>query len=150
MLPNPSLSIPERAFLGGARRALLATTAPDGRSRLVPICFVLDPVQPVLYTPIDEKPKTLDEPHRLARVRDLLADPRVSILVDRWDEDWTLLAWLRGLGRASLLEPDAEHGLAVIALRAKYPQYATHRLEARPMIRIVIERTRSWGPLALR
>lgn len=149
MLPNPPLSIPERAFLGGARRALLATTAPDGRSRLVPICFVLDSVQPVLYSPIDEKPKTLDEPRRLARVRDLLAEPLVSILVDRWDEDWARLAWLRCLGRATLLEPGAEHGLAVIALRAKYPQYATHRLEARPMIRIVIEQTKSWGPLAL-
>jgi PPOX class probable F420-dependent enzyme len=98
---------------------------------------------------------------QLARVRDVLRDPRVSVLVDRWDEDWTRLAWLRCHGTASLLEPggdDAvarrrarpgggEHGPAVAALRAKYPQYGTHRLESRPLIRIAIERATSWGQL---
>lgn len=149
------MSIPERAFLGAARRALLATMAPDRRARLVPICFVLDSVQPVLYTPIDEKPKTVDDPRSLARVRDLLADPHVSVLVDRWDEDWAQLAWLRCLGSASLLEPGAdgaagaEHDLAIVALRAKYPQYVAHRLETRPIIRVAIERTTSWGRLEL-
>ena len=63
----------------------------------------------------------------LARVRDIAADPRVTILVDRWDEDWTRLAWLRAEGRATLLDPgaDTEHAAVVAALRAKYPQYAT-------------------------
>jgi PPOX class probable F420-dependent enzyme len=144
----------ERALLADARRAVLATIAPDGRPRLVPICFVLDPVRPTIYTPLDDKPKRSVEPRSLARVRDLLADSRVSVLVDRWDEDWTRLAWLRCRGAASLLEPDGpggeiagEHASAVIALRAKYPRYATHRLEARPLIRIAIERTTSWVAL---
>ncbi len=128
---------------------MLATIAPDGRPRLVPICFVLDDRRSILYSPLDEKPKEAGDPHRLARVRDLLADPRVTVLVDRWDEDWTRLAWLRCHGTASLLEPaggDAtEHALAVTGLRAKYPQYATHRLEARPLIAISITRATSWG-----
>ncbi len=135
-----------------SRRAVLATIAADGSPRLVPICFVLDARRPVLYTPLDEKPKRLDEPRGLARVRDLLADPRVSVLVDRWDEDWERLAWLRCLGSASLLEPGtdtAEHGAAVTALRAKYRQYAEHRLEARPIVRIAIEHRTSWGRLDL-
>lgn len=145
---DPVLSMAERTFLAGARRAVLATIAPDGRPRLVPICFVLDDTRPVLYTPLDDKPKTVDEPTRLARVRDLLRDPRVSLLVDRWDEDWARLAWLRCDGTATLREPNAlDHGAAVAALRAKYPQYALHRLEARPLIRVTIERTRSWGAL---
>lgn len=151
---DPVLSMAERAFLAAARRAVLATIAPDGRSRLVPICFVLDEARPLVYTPLDEKPKTVDQPRRLARVRDLLADPRVSVLIDRWDEDWESLAWLRCHGTASLLEwggEDAgEHGMAVAALRSKYPQYATHRLDARPLIRIEIERATSWGALAPR
>ena len=86
----------------------------------------------------------------LARVRDIAADPRVTILVDRWDEDWTRLAWLRAEGRATLLEPGAghrEHSAAVAALRAKYSQYETHRLEQRPLTRITIERVISWGSL---
>ena len=147
---DPVLPPTERAFLGAARRAVLATIAPDGRPRPVPVCFVLDPVRPILYTPLDEKPKTVDDPVKLARVRDLLGDPRVSILVDRWDEEWSRLAWLRAWGRASLLLPaeePAEHVAAVTALRAKYAQYATHDLETRPIIRLAIERVTSWGTL---
>jgi PPOX class probable F420-dependent enzyme len=152
---DPVLSMAERAFLADARRALLVTIAPDGRPRPVPICFVLDPGRPVLYSPLDEKPKTVDDPLRLARVRDLLAEPRVSILVDRWDEDWSRLAWLRIHGRAALLLPEdgpaedgpAEHAAAVASLRAKYPRYASHDLDARPIIRIALERATSWGPL---
>ena len=36
-----------------------------------------------------------------------------------------------------MLEPGPEgHAAAVAALRAKYPQYATHRLEGRPILRL--------------
>jgi PPOX class probable F420-dependent enzyme len=150
---DPVLPMEERAFLAAARRAVLATIRPDGRPRLVPICFVLHGVRPILYTPIDEKPKTVDDPADLARLRDIAADPRVSVLVDRWDEDWERLAWLRCHGTAAVLEPQdrrTERRSAVAALRAKYPQYGSHHLEARPMIRIEIERTTSWGALTLR
>ena len=136
----------ERAFLAAARRAVLATIAPDGRPRTVPICFVLDDVLPVLHSPLDDKPKRVDDPLALARVRDIRADPRVTVLVDRWDEDWGRLAWLRCDGRASLLAPTSpEHGAIVAALRAKYPQYESHRLDDRPLIRIEIERSTHWG-----
>ena len=150
MPSEPVLSAAQRAFLGQARRAVLATIAPDGRPRLVPISFVLDPGRPVLYTPIDNKPKRSDDPMRLARVRDILVDPRVTVLVDRWDEDWIRLAWLRGEGRAAVVTPaagDDEHDEAVVALRAKYEQYATHRLETRPLIRITLDRVIDWGRL---
>ena len=149
MPSEPLLSADQRAFLASARRAVLATIAPDGQPRLVPICFVVDDVQPTLYTPIDDKPKRDDDPLALARVRDIAADPRVTVLVDHWDEDWTRLAWLRAEGRASLIAPGespAEHAAAVAALRAKYPQYATHRLEERPIIRIELDRLIGWGP----
>ena len=142
----------ERSLLDSNRRAVLATISPDGRPRLVPICFVLDPERPVIYTPIDDKPKRVADPGDLARVRDIAADPRVSVLVDRWDEDWTRLAWLRCHGFGALLEPAAADGLdaperapIIVALRAKYPQYEAHRLETRPLIRIEIERVTSWG-----
>jgi PPOX class probable F420-dependent enzyme len=149
MPSDPILSAAQRTFLVSARRAVLATIAPDGQPRLVPICFVVDGDPPILYTPIDDKPKRNDDPLTVARVRDIAADPRVTVLVDRWDEDWTRLAWLRAEGRATLLgagdAPD-ERASAVTALRAKYPQYATHRLEERPLIRITLERVVGWGP----
>jgi PPOX class probable F420-dependent enzyme len=139
----------QRAFLAAARRAVLATIRPDGRPRLVPICFVPVPDRPVLYSPLDEKPKGVGDPHDLARVRDILRDPRVTLLVDVWDEDWSRLGWLRCAGSASLLEPSGdgagEHQAAVTALRSKYPQYVDHDLPARPIIRIALERATSWA-----
>jgi PPOX class probable F420-dependent enzyme len=150
MASDSVLSSDQRAFLGPARRAVLATIAPDGHPRLVPICFVLHAARPNLYTPIDDKPKRADDPLGLARVRDIAADPGVTVLVDRWDEDWTRLAWLRGEGVAVVLDPttDAhEQTAAVTALREKYAQYAIHRLEIRPLIRITLERVTTWGVL---
>lgn len=137
----------ERAFLSAARRAVLATIAPDARPRLVPICFVLDPLRSIVYTPLDDKPKHVDDVRQLARVRDILARPDVTILVDRWDEEWTRLAWLRLGGRADLMEPTeaSDYGLVLAALREKYPPYAAHRLEGRPVIRIAIDAVTSWG-----
>ncbi len=103
----------------------------------------------VLYSALDEKPKTVSDPHLLARVRDIVERPNVSVLVDRWDEDWSRLGWLRLDGRASVLEPDGtatdEHSAAVRLLRERYVQYATHRLEDRPVIKIVVDRVVEWS-----
>jgi PPOX class probable F420-dependent enzyme len=151
MPPSPSLILttPQRTFLAIARRGVLATIAPDGQPRTVPICFVLDEAEPVLWTAIDDKPKRDDDPLALARVRDITADPRVTVLVDRWDEEWARLAWLRATGTAALALPGAPgHNPAILAaLRGKYPQYAAHHLESRPVIRIELERATSWGAL---
>jgi PPOX class probable F420-dependent enzyme len=144
-----------RTFLAMARRATLATTAPSGRPRLVPICFVVGSDAPDgrlrLDSPIDEKPKSSGDPRALARVRDLLARPEAALLVDRWSEDWSRLGWLRLDVRGTIIEPAGpervEHAQAVDALRAKYPQYASHRLETRPILRFVVERATAWGDL---
>lgn len=151
-----ALSAAETDLLRTCRRAVLATIADDGRPRLVPIAYALAPWSdadghPLLYSALDEKPKSVADPRRLARVRDILARPSVSVLVDRWSEDWSELAWLRLDGTASLLEPSADwadagrHRDAVRLLRARYRQYETQRLEERPMLRIVCVRTASWG-----
>ena len=143
-----------RAFVAETRRAILATTSPGGRPRLVPVCFVLAPGQDaygraIVYTPLDEKPKASADPRELARVRDLLVLPEATLLVDRWDEDWTRLAWVRLYGHGDLLEPEPreveEHAAAVRALREKYPQYADHDLDGRPIIRVVVDRAVTWG-----
>lgn len=148
MRSDPVLTPSQRDLLAQARRAVLATISPSGRPRLVPICFALDPDRPVLCSPLDEKPKDVTDVRDLARVRDLLRDPRVTVLVDTWDEDWSRLGWLRCDGTASLLEPTGdgagEHRTALVALRSKYPQYATHDLDGRPLIRIALEGAKSW------
>ncbi len=147
----------EQTFIAAARRAILATIRPDGAPRLVPICFVLgdaadDLGRALIYSPLDDKPKASADPHDLGRVRDLLALPSVTVLVDRWSEDWARLGWIRLSGGATLLEPGSEegdeHGAAVTTLRAKYGQYADHDLESRPMIRIAIDRIQRWGDVS--
>ena len=138
----------EYTFMAVARRAVLATLTGDGRPRLVPICFVLldGPVR--IYSALDEKPKSVDDPRSLARVRDIERRADVTVLVDRWDEDWTRLGWVRAEGRATVVEAgEPDHGEAVTLLRAKYPQYEHHDLERRPLVRIEIDRVRSWGDL---
>ena len=161
-MADPILAPDQRAFVAAARSATLATIAPDGRPRLVPICFVVlgeDPA-PRLYSPLDDKPKASADPRDLARVRDLVARPAATLLVDRWSEDWDRLGWLRLDVRAMIVEPRAggaldggtepgDHAAAVAALRAKYPQYERHRLEGRPILRFEIERVVAWGDLAL-
>ena len=149
MTSAPVISEAERLFLADRRTATLATIAPDGAPRLVPICFALADDVDVLYSPLDDKPKDVGDPRDLARVRDILARPDVSLLVHHWSEDWSALGWLRVRGRASLLEPAVgrEHLAAVRALRAKYPQYVEHRLEDRPIVRVEVVSTRSWGSL---
>jgi PPOX class probable F420-dependent enzyme len=140
------LSPGQRAFVEAARRAILATVAPDGSPRLVPVCFVLDGER--LVSPLDEKPKTVSDPRELARVRDILARPRVSLLVERWDEDWSRLAWVRLAGKARLLEPvDPAHARSVAALREKYPPYLAQAIDRRPMIEVAIDAVRAWGEL---
>ncbi len=145
-----SLTSLERSLLSEARRAVLATTSADGSPRALPICFVTgsEDVSDGLnvYSPIDEKPKSNADPLALARVRDIAARPEVVVLVDRWDEEWSRLAWVQLRGRASLLDPGAaEHDAAVARLRAKYPQYACHDLESRPIIKVEVTALRSWS-----
>jgi PPOX class probable F420-dependent enzyme len=139
------LSPEQRAFLTTARTAILATVAPDGTPRLVPICFVLDGDRVV--SALDEKPKRTADPRDLARVRDILARPRVSLLVHRWDEDWSRLAWVRLHGVATLTEPGMVSLGVVEDLRAKYPQYETQAIDRRPMLSVAIDRISSWGNL---
>jgi coenzyme F420-0:L-glutamate ligase/coenzyme F420-1:gamma-L-glutamate ligase len=134
-------------LLTSARTATLATVAPDGQPRLVPVCFTLHD-DGRLWIALDEKPKQGPDPRSLARVRDVLARPGVSVLVERWSEDWSALAWLRLHGRATLVEPASVAPGVVSALRARYPQYVEHDLEGRPMLAIELERAVRWSAAA--
>ena len=151
--PIDQLSDAELELVIAARRGFLVTIATDDHPRPVPFCYVARVDQPgglVLHTPIDEKPKRTDDPLSLARVRDIARRPDVVVLVDRWAEDWTQLAWVRLKGTAIVLTSGDsgatdERAGAIGALRAKYPQYATHALEERPLIRIVVDSWSSWS-----
>jgi PPOX class probable F420-dependent enzyme len=125
-----------RRRLAGGRVARLATLGAGGAPRLVPVCFVVE--RDLIHTAIDGKPKST---RRLARLDAIRRDPRVSLLVDEWSEDWSRLWWVRADGRAQVADLDA----AVAArLAAKYPQYRAEP-PAGPMIEIAVERWTGWS-----
>ncbi len=89
-----------------------------------------------LYTAVDDKPKRTRALRRLSNIE---ADPRVEVLVDHWDEDWSRLWWVRLRGRARIVEDRR----AVDLLAAKYPQYR-ERPPGGPVIAIEIEERSEW------
>ncbi len=131
-----------RRFLNEQRVARLGTVDERGRPHVVPIVFVYD--DGVLYTPIDSKPKTVP-PERLRRVRSIRANPDVQVLVDHYDEDWQRLGYIQLRGSAELIEQGPEYQRAISLLEEKYEQYEELLLEGRPVIKISIRQTVTWG-----
>ena len=119
----------------------LATADAHGRPYVVPFCFVCEGGR--IYSVLDAKPKSADL-RRLRRVRNILANPRVSMVIDHYDSDWSKLWFLLVQGRAELLEPGAEHAHALSRLRAKYPQYLQMNLDDNPVIKITPDHATGW------
>ncbi|MBS0562863.1 MAG: TIGR03668 family PPOX class F420-dependent oxidoreductase [Proteobacteria bacterium] len=135
-----------RAFVLAQRVARLATADEAGAPHVVPVCFALDGA--ALYVAIDEKPKGTG-PAGMKRLRNIAANPRAAVVVDRYAEDWSRLAWVMLRGRAEVLAPgEAEHAAALSLLRARYPQYRAMRLDDLPVIALRIARATWWGDLA--
>ena len=128
-------------FLEAARVGRLATADRQGRPLVVPVCFVVDGGR--LYSAVDAKPKRTRE---LRRLRNIDENPRVSLVVDEYDEDWTRLRYVIVEGHADVLTEGEEFSRAIDLLVAKYPQYRTLGLarDAGAMIRIVPDRVLAW------
>jgi PPOX class probable F420-dependent enzyme len=77
----------------------LATVTATGRPHLVPVCFALHHGRVV--TAVDAKPKQTRDVARLANVR---ATGRASVLVDHYEDDWSALWWVRVSGTASVVD----------------------------------------------
>jgi PPOX class probable F420-dependent enzyme len=99
----------------------LASVGPQRRPHLVPIVFVA--LDGAIYSPIDGKPKSNAT---LQRIRNVATDARATLLLDRYDDDWDLLWWVRIEANASVVtEPEPAVLRQIVgALRGKYPQYA--------------------------
>jgi PPOX class probable F420-dependent enzyme len=106
-----------RRFATG-RVAYLATLRADGTAALVPIVFEV--VGDRVVSAVDPKPKRTPG---LARLRHIARDPRVSLLVDYYEEDWQSLWWARAEGEALRVAAGPERDEAIGKLRAKYAQY---------------------------
>jgi PPOX class probable F420-dependent enzyme len=126
-----------RRLFASARVARMATDGPH----LVPITFAIE--GDVVFTAVDHKPKRTTALKRLANIE---RDPRVSLLADHYEEDWSALWWARADGTAVVHE---QHPHAVELLRKRYAQYADRPPEG-PVIEVTVERWSGWAANAKR
>ena len=138
----PKLTSAQDRFLRSARTGHLATADATGQPHVIPVCYVFDGES--VYSVLDAKPKTTPL-SQLRRVRNILANPRVSLVVDHYEEDWTSLQYVMVTGDAGLLESGEEWGRAIVMLREKYPQYQQMDLAQSPVIKIVPARFVPWS-----
>lgn len=137
-----NLSPAQDRFLRSARTGHLATANAKGRPQVVPVCFVFD--GQAIYSVLDAKPKTTPL-RQLRRVKNILANPQVSLVVDHYEEDWDKLQYILVSGDAELLESGEKWALAIAMLREKYPQYQAMDLDQSPVIKIIPVRYSPWS-----
>ena len=122
-----------------ARVARLATVRPDGHPHIVPITFALN--GETIVTAIDAKPKSTTS---LQRLRNIEANPVVSIIIDHYDDDWSRLWWVRADGTARVVGSGTAHEQAISRLAGKYAPYRERPLRG-PVIVIAVDRWTSWS-----
>ena len=132
----------QRAFIASHRVARMATADQTGTPHVVPVCYAFDGTS--VYTALDRKPKRLPA-RRLRRVRNIQSNPRVSLIVDDYSEDWSMLRYVLVHGTAEVLETGNERDRAEELLREKYPQYAGMLDVGSSVIKIVPDRVTSWS-----
>jgi PPOX class probable F420-dependent enzyme len=129
-----------RERFGAARVARLATAGADGRPHIVPIVFAVPDDRDRIYSAVDQKRKRTTELRRLANIAE---NPRVSVLVDHYEDEWDKLWWARADGRGRILDPthDIEAQQAIELLRSRYPQQRATGV----VLAIDVERWSGWS-----
>jgi PPOX class probable F420-dependent enzyme len=131
-------------LIAAGRVARLATAGTDGQPLVIPICYAFDGRR--FFSAIDAKPKRVDG-KKLRRVRNIEQNPRVSLVVDEYDEDWRRLRYVSVDGVAELLSAGAEFSRGIDLLLAKYAQYREMRLDRAEglLIRVTPHAVRHWA-----
>jgi PPOX class probable F420-dependent enzyme len=119
--------------------ARLATVGVAGAIDVVPITFAWS--GSTIVTAVDHKRK---RSRRLRRLDNIAREPRVTVLIDHYADDWSTLWWVRVRGSAVVLEDGPRVVAAVDALVAKYPQHYGDQPPAGPVIAIEIGDIRTW------
>jgi PPOX class probable F420-dependent enzyme len=137
-------SEPVQRFILSHAVARLATADKDGQPHVIPFCYAFDGER--FYFVVDEKPKR-QTGKPLKRVRNILENPRVALVIDDYADDWTQLAYVLVSGTAALVETEEEYARALALLRERYPQYRAMDLTfaRNPMVRIVPAGVHAWG-----
>jgi PPOX class probable F420-dependent enzyme len=137
-MAGPEGKFDPRAAFSRSPVARLATATPDGVPHLVPVVFAVD--EDVIYTAVDGKPKTTRHLRRLANIE---RNPRTTLLVDHYDDDWSRLWWARADGTATIHHDGAALATGHALLRAKYGQYHSVSLDG-AVIAVAVGRWTGW------
>lgn len=131
-------------FIAGSRVARLATADASGAPHNIPLCYWFDGER--IYFAIDEKPKR-ETGMRLKRMRNIVENPRVALVIDHYEEDWAQLGYVLIRGTARVVEDPQEYMVALRHLREKYLQYRGMTLtpERNPIVKIEPQRVHAWG-----
>ena len=113
----------------------------DGKPHIVPFVFALD--GDTIYFAVDAKPKTTTN---LKRLKNIAANPAVSVLADHYEDDWSKLWWVRADGTARVVTDSEEARHATDLLANRYAQYRPDRPEG-PVVAIHIDRLTGWSGL---
>jgi PPOX class probable F420-dependent enzyme len=123
-------------FISEGRVGRLGTADRMGQPLVVPICYAFD--GRALFSAIDAKPKA-QRADALKRVRNIRENAKVSVVIDRYEEDWTRLRYVIVQGEARLLTGGADFARGADLLIAKYPQYRAMGLERDAGLMIKVE-----------
>lgn len=130
------------ALFSASGVAVLATAGLDSVPHVVPVVFAVSSGADgaKIYTAVDAKRKST---HRLRRLANIAANPRVSLLVDHYDDDWSQLWWVRADGVAEIHDTGEEMAAGYALLRRKYRQYDRIALDG-PVVTVDVQRWSSW------
>jgi PPOX class probable F420-dependent enzyme len=128
-----------RERLTSAPVVRLATTDGTGRPHLVVVTFAIEGDH--IFTAVDAKPKRTRD---LKRLRNIRAEPRVAVLADHYEDDWTHLWWVRADATAEIIEDPAAMARPISLLRERYRQYREEPPEG-PVIALTVERWTGWA-----
>jgi PPOX class probable F420-dependent enzyme len=90
----------------------VATAGADGKPHVVPVCHVMNGGK--IYFGSDKNAR---------KVANLRENPRISLTIDLYSEDWSQLRGVMVMGTVNLIERASRFKQARARLYAKYPQY---------------------------
>jgi PPOX class probable F420-dependent enzyme len=119
--------------------ARLGTADAQGRPHVVVVTFAIE--GDTIYTAVDQKPKSGTN---LKRLRNVAENPRVSMLADRYADDWETLWWARADGRAVILADQPQTAAPLRLLADRYWQYR-RAPPTGPVLAVTVERWSGWA-----
>jgi PPOX class probable F420-dependent enzyme len=117
----------------------LGTADAQGRPHVVVVTFAVE--GDTIYTAVDQKPKSGTN---LKRLRNVAENPFVTMLADRYSDDWDTLWWARADGRAEILAVQSLMAGPLTLLASRYWQYR-QAPPTGPVIAVTVERWSGWA-----